>query len=209
MEEFDSHTEHAHEQAHEAAHESREKWITGVALTAALLAALAAITSMLSGHHEHDSMMLQITASDRWNEYQAKKIKTLMREEQIEILQNGDHETDPKVKTRIEKLHSKVKNADAEEEKLGEQAKAFEASARFHDRTHVFLASAVTLFQVAIAVSAISALTRRRQYWLVGIALGTIALGFLGAGLLVSAGVIGHRPEEPKEQSRAVAPLIM
>ena len=63
MEEFDSHTEHAQEQAHEAAHESRERWITGVALTAAILAALAAVTSLLSGHHEHESMNEQLKAN--------------------------------------------------------------------------------------------------------------------------------------------------
>src|SRR3989442_265063 len=111
MEEFDSHTEHAHEQAHEAAHESREKWITGVALTAAILAALAAITSLLSGHHEHESMMLQMKTSDTWSEYQAKKIKTLLREDQIENIKNTGDLSDAVVKKKLHGLEEKVHDA--------------------------------------------------------------------------------------------------
>jgi hypothetical protein len=39
-------------------------------------------------------------------------------------------------------------------------------------------------FQVAIAVSAISALTRRRAFWFVGIGLGVAATAFFVAAFL-------------------------
>src|ERR1700712_5745257 len=102
MEEFDSHTEHASEQAHEAAHESREQWITGVALTAAILAAFAAINSMLSGHHEHEAMMEQMQATDEWSYYQAKGIKTIIRENHIEDLQNAGEKVPERLKQKVE-----------------------------------------------------------------------------------------------------------
>ena len=77
-----------------------------------------------------------------------------------------------------------------------------EASSRFHDRVHGSFGRSVTLFQVAIAVSAIAALARRRVFWLVGIALGAMALGFLVAGLLASYGVIGeHAPAHETPQA--------
>ncbi|HWE04522.1 MAG TPA: DUF4337 family protein [Tepidisphaeraceae bacterium] len=190
MEEFDSHTEHAHDQAHEAAHESRERWITGVALTAAILAALAAITSMLSGHHEHESMMEQMQASDRWSYYQAKGIKTIIRENHIEDLQNAGEKVS-------DRLRQKVDEARKEQREIKEQAEELELSSRFHDHLHIVFGGGVTLFQVAIAVAAISALTHRRLYWFVGIGMGALALGFLLAGVLVWRGVVGHHPPQP------------
>jgi hypothetical protein len=196
MEEFDSHTEHAHEQAHEAARESHEKWITGVALTAAILAALAAITSMISGHHEHDAMMLQMKATDQWSQYQAKKIKTLLRQEHVSNMELAGEKVP-------DALRKKIATAEEDERDIAKEAGGIEMSAEFHDHLHMIFAYGVTLFQVAIAVAAISALTRRRTFWLVGIALGLCALGFLTAGLLVGNGVLGNRPPEPQEHAAA------
>jgi hypothetical protein len=41
------------------------------------------------------------------------------------------------------------------------------------------------MFQVAIGVAAISVLTRRRRFWIVGMAFGLIGLIFLIQGLLL------------------------
>jgi len=57
--------EKAHEDLHEKAEHSREPWIGRVALTAALLAGIAAIASSLSGHHESEGILEQIKASLR------------------------------------------------------------------------------------------------------------------------------------------------
>jgi ferric-dicitrate binding protein FerR (iron transport regulator) len=197
MEEFDSHTEHAQDQAHEAAHESRERWITGVALTAAILAALAAITSMLSGHHEHESMMKQMEAADKWNYYQAKGIKAILRENHIEDLEAAGEKVPDGQRKKLEKYRK-------EQGEIKAEAEALETSSHFHDDLHMVFGGGVTLFQVAIAVAAISALTRRKRDWFVGLGLGALALGFLVAGILVWRGVVGHRPP-PSPENPAVA----
>ncbi|HZL37540.1 MAG TPA: DUF4337 family protein [Tepidisphaeraceae bacterium] len=189
MEEFDSHAEHAHEQAHEAAHEARERWVTGVALTAAILAALAAITSLLSGHHEHEAMLEQVQAADQWSYYQAKSIKTLLREQRVEDLADGG-QTVPTT------LRKKVIDARRQQETTRRLANQTQDSSKFHDHLHMIFAGGVTLFQVAIAVAAISALTRRRMFWFVGIGLGVIALVFLLYGLAA-----WHHGEEPAAEA--------
>ena len=74
MEEIEP-VEHAEEQVHEEASESRERWVLGVALTAALMAGIAAIAASLSGHHESEAVLDTIKASDQWSYYQAKGIK--------------------------------------------------------------------------------------------------------------------------------------
>lgn len=193
MEEFDSHTEHAQEQAHEAAHHAGG-WITGVALTAALLAALAAVSSLISSHHEHEAMIEQIRASDKWSEYQAKRIKSLIREERIENLESSlgradSAGADKHAPAQIAALKKKLDASKPDQATVMNEATELESSSRFHDSLHVFFGSSVTLLQVAIAVAAIAALTRKRAYWFVGMALGAIALGFFTAGTLKWAGV--------------------
>jgi len=68
------------------AHGSSEKWVLGVALTAAFLAVLAAITSLIAEHHADEAMILQIQSSDQWNYYQAKGIKANLLDTKTEIL---------------------------------------------------------------------------------------------------------------------------
>src|SRR3954464_550398 len=72
-------TEHAQEHIqHEAAHGSHgggAKWITVAALTAAFLAAFAAVSSTAATSHLTESTLSRIQANDKWNEYQSKSIK--------------------------------------------------------------------------------------------------------------------------------------
>jgi hypothetical protein len=147
-----------------------------VALTAAMLAAFAAVSSLLSGHHEHEAMMEQISRSDQWNYYQAKGIKAAILEERIENQQLGGQAASP---AQLQKLQEYRQ----QQSQIAAAAKELDDAARFHDHLHLVFAAAVTLFQVAIAVAAIAALARRRAFWFVGIALGLVALGFLIRGL--------------------------
>ena len=48
------------------------------ALTTALLAVMAAVSSLMSTHESDRAMQLKIEGSDRWAYYQAKSIKELV-----------------------------------------------------------------------------------------------------------------------------------
>ena len=58
--------------------------------------------------------------------------------------------------------------------------KEVEAKSNFH--RHEVFARGVTMFQVAIAIAAISALTKRRRYWIGSMILGSIGCVFLVLG---------------------------
>src|SRR5882724_4869295 len=94
MSEIEDATEHLHEkiheEAHEAAHSQRDKWILTVALFTALVSVLAALTGLLSGHHENESLIAQIRASDQWNFYQAKGIKSEIVSATIKVSPTGE-----------------------------------------------------------------------------------------------------------------------
>src|SRR5438874_2511746 len=62
---------------------------------------------------------------------------------------------------------------------LQKAAEAFQKQAKHHLHLHHALSRSVTMFQIAIAIGAISALTRRRKFWVVSLAFGSVGLFFL------------------------------
>ena len=71
-----------------------------------------------------------------------------------------------------------------EEEAVKNTAEDDEKQSAAHLERHVTLASAVTFLQVAIAVSAISIITRRRFLWYGAIAVAVIGVYFFIMGLV-------------------------
>jgi hypothetical protein len=171
MEEIEVPTEHLHEHMEHHAEESGERWVMGVALSSALLAAFAAVTALLAGFHANEAMIQRIKASDQWSYYQAKGIKSAVIRSKIETLKALKHPVG-------EDDQKKVEQYKEDQEKISENAKKFEEDSEDHLKRHETLAHAVTLFQVAIAVGAISALTRRKIFWFVSMAFGSIGLVF-------------------------------
>src|SRR2546423_5055951 len=85
MEEAEVPLENLHEEIHHRAEHGGPPWISGVALSTAILAVLAAITGLLSGKHANEAMMDQIRASDQWSYYQAKSIKASVLDAKIAL----------------------------------------------------------------------------------------------------------------------------
>lgn len=176
MEEMKDPTEAIREELHKKAEESREGWIMGVALLAALLAALAAISSLLAGHHANDAMLEQIQASDQWNYYQAKGIKAGVLTTRIDLMEAMGRPVDPKDRAKVDEYAK-------EQVEIRKVAEEKQAGSKINLHRHVVYSRAVTLFEVAIAVAAISVLTRRKSFWLVSIGFGAIGAVFLILGL--------------------------
>jgi hypothetical protein len=167
--------EHAHEEMAHHAHESGDPWIMGVALTAALLAVLAAITALLGEEYADEAMHAEIKSSDQWSFYQAKSIKSAIVANRIatfEALQRP-------VSDAVRAQH---KRYEREQDEIKEKARELEAESQADLVHHAWLGRGVTMFQIAIAISAISVLTRRKVFWYVAIAFGAAGLVLLVIG---------------------------
>jgi hypothetical protein len=157
--------------------------LRGIALTTAVLAALAAIASLQAGATVNEALVLkteaarlQAEASDQWAFYQAKGIKAAVANASAEqwralgkpapaaLTEHADKEARDQQDIR--------KAAEAKEHER--DAKSSEAD-ELLERHHKF-ANAVALFQVAIALGAVAALTRLRSVWIGSIVLGLIGL---------------------------------
>jgi hypothetical protein len=177
MEEAEVPLEQAQEDIHHHATHAKTRWTLGVALSSALLAGLAAICSLLAGHHANEAMIGQIKSSDEWNYYQAKGIKAAVLSAKIELLEAAG-------KAVSQSDEAKAAGYESEQKDISEKAKELEKSSEAHLHTHVIFARGVTLFQVAIAVAAISVLTNRRRFWLLSLGFGAVRVFFLLQGLL-------------------------
>jgi len=152
-------------------------WFGWVALSSALLAVIAAVAALLAGHHANEALLEQIQSSDRWSYYQAKGIKAAVLSSKMQLLQ----ELGKKIPDEDREKQSQYKD---DQEEISKEAKEKEEVSRHHMLTHSSFATAVTFFQVAIAVSAISVLVRRRRFWLVSLVFGAFGLGYFILGFM-------------------------
>ena len=164
--------ENTQEHINERARESEERWVMGVALSTAILAAIAAIASLLAGQHINEGLISQIRASDNWSYYQAKGIKAGVLEAKMDLLKAQGKEPAAADAAKAAQYAS-------EQEDISKKAHDLERESDEHIERHEKLASAVTLFQIGIAVSAIAVLTKKRLFWFVGLAFGCGGLAFL------------------------------
>lgn len=157
MEEMEVPLEHLHEtimeKTEEALKGNESNWFMYLAVSTALVAVFAAIAGLMAGHHSNEALIEQIKASDQWAYYQAKGIKAEIKS----ILANGINNDAAIEKYKKEQAEIKV------------QAESHEKLSESHLERHVLLAKAVTLFQIAIAISAISILTRKKILWYLGL----------------------------------------
>jgi hypothetical protein len=196
-EEYEDVTEKArelvHEQHAEAGHaELRPRWLEFLAVSTALFAVLAAVASLLAGDSANEALyksnlatLSQAKASDTWSEFQADSLKKYLQTTYAETLMLlGAPPEQIKAARQEAKRRQSLQNGLKEEAQRqdGETKALLEESRQLLERHRVF-ALGVTLFQVAIGLSAIAALLRLRWVWWVSLLAGGLALVQLLRGL--------------------------
>lgn len=181
MDEIENFSEKIHEQSNEHAHhilsEGKEKWVLYVALTTAIIAVLAAITGLLAGDHADEAMLTQIKSSDSWAFYQSKSIKSDIIASSAKVLLAMG-------KKPSAQDSAKIKSNKNDQVKIMADAKDFKKESDEHVAKHKILARGVTLFQVAIAIGAISIITKRKTLWVASMGFAAIGIFFLMQGTL-------------------------
>ncbi len=201
LEHLHEHVAEAHEEAHHEAQESEDAekkehagWLRFVAVLTAILAVVAAVGSLRGGLLVNEALLsknkeisLRTQATDQWNYYQAKSIKGVVYATTSQLLPPGSPQL---AKSRAEgaKLTQQQEGIRANAEGLEKKAEEHEKDSDKDMEAHHIFAFSVALCQIAIALSAIAALTRSRRVWVFSLAAGlagTAALlaGFFGLNL--------------------------
>jgi hypothetical protein len=151
----------------------------------AVLAVVLAATTLL-GHRAHtEELLMQSKATDQWAYFQGKNIRVHTIEIFLDILsvtsvkdpaQVGDLKE--KYERNLDRYREELKEIEAEAHGMeGEGAMAQRRANRF-DLGEVCL-------DAAIVIASLTLLTRRREFWMLGIVIGITGLGIALSGLFV------------------------
>lgn len=174
-------------------------WTKYIGLTTAILAVFAAVAALQSGSLVNEAMIAQLRASDKWNEYQAARQKShLYTVVTNSIVDTGSDALPPNRASshgrwapkspaaRAKDYETQVSKEEDKAKSLADEAKKFEAESEHRMHAHHSFAGSVAFIQVAIALGAISALTKLRLVWIMSIVVGAIGVCLCVAGLATS-----------------------
>lgn len=152
----------------ENAERGLESAMRPVAFTMSLLAVLVAVTTVL-GHRTHTEAVLQQNrATDQWNEYQAKKIRSEITKHADDILSVATvADKDKAAKTLKDDSDHQAKWKDElpEEQKKAEELEDDVRKAEAH-ASRFDLSEA--LLEIGLVITSVTLLTRSRVYWYLG-----------------------------------------
>ena len=177
---FHVHGPHDHEVEHVAQH-GGDAFTSRLAVLTAVLSTVGAIFGYMGGHsqnaallYKNEAAIQKTSASNQWNYYQAKSNKQNLAELSV-TLTTG--EAQEKFKQNVERYKKEKEEIKADADKLEDAAKAADKLSEAEMHVHERWALATTLLQIAIALSAITLLTRKR--WLLVGVYGSTAIGLV------------------------------
>jgi hypothetical protein len=175
------------------AEENKESWLNYLALTTVIFAVCATLSTYKGGSFSTRSVMSQTQAANQWAYYQAKSIKGYLYEIQKEMLELEIQEqtgvsADPILeshKQRIDAYEKKLGKYDVDKSEIQKEAFRFEAvrdDAQTHAQT---FGIAIIFLQIAILLSSVAALLKKRPVWYLGMIAGTTGIIYFTNGFLL------------------------
>jgi hypothetical protein len=156
--------------------DQKEQWQGRVALSTAIMAVLAALTTLYMGKYSSRAIMAQGQESDQWAYYQAKSIKEhafeisrTQLELQMAAQQGLSNAASGSYRTAIARYENEIKRYESERKEI--KAKAEQIAKRklkSQDMGGNF-AYALIFLQIALMLSSISSLTKRKYLWYIAL----------------------------------------
>lgn len=163
------------EKKEEKKQDNSTSWL---ALSTALMAVLAAITTMYMGKYSTRGVLMQGQETDQWAFYQAKSIKAhayVMGQDELElaILRDGNRMS-PKVldeyKKTVAKYDENIQRYEKEKTEIKDKADRIAKDKIIAQQRGGNFGYALLFLQIAIMLSSISAITKKRGLWYFGLA---------------------------------------
>ena len=175
-----------HHHGHEGGARRPAREMTFSAITAAVLAVMAAMASLLSGHAVNQAILQQTKATDQWAYYQAKSTKQQIYEvggKLIEALAPVAAAGDARG-THLRQFQEERDRYDREKEDIKKEAEHLEAESRHEFHKHHQFALGIACFQVGIVLASVSILVRLRAIYYLSLLAGLAGLAWVMIGLV-------------------------
>ncbi|MGC2195777.1 MAG: DUF4337 domain-containing protein [Terriglobales bacterium] len=178
-------SEELHELQEHAEHAKHDPSLAPVSVTMAILAVLVAIVSLLGHRAATEAVLNQAKASDQWGYYQAKNIRG--HEDRLfanltAVVPSSNAEALAKIREEYlqeaERYKDDQKEIEGEARKLEQEVALEQRRANRYDLGEVFL-------EIALVITSITLLSRRRVFWQLGLLMGAVGLGLAATGFLV------------------------
>jgi hypothetical protein len=184
--EFHVHGPHDHEVEHAAL--SGDPFSARIAVMTAIFATIGALFGYMVGATQNDALLFtndsairKTEASDQWNFYQAKSSKQNLAELGGVLAGNADA---ARFKTEAERYSREKQEIMAKAQALEQRSTELEAKSEASMHVHHRWAQGMTLIQIAIALAAITLLTRSRWLQYVSYGAAAVSVGIGGLALL-------------------------
>jgi len=168
----------------------QEKWMKGVAVTTTCLAVMTAIAAARGTACVSKTQLLTAVESSKWAYYQAKSIKLNLSEVQKNLLEAqsavlADTQQKAVYDVKVAAAAQEISRYDAEKEQIRKEAEETAATNRLLATKGNFFSASVVFFQIAIMLSSVAALLKKKYMWIIGLVFGTVAAVLLGYGLFL------------------------
>jgi len=154
----------------------KEKWQGWLALSTAIMAVLAALTTLYMGKYSSRAIMAQGLESNQWAYFQAKSIKQHtfeMSKRALELQFRSQKGLPDDVATDyrkiIDKYGEEIKRYDGDKSEIKSKAEEIEKRKLKAQEMGGNFAYALIFLQIAIMLSSISSLTKRHYLWYIGL----------------------------------------
>jgi hypothetical protein len=166
------------------AEEKKEVWLNYLALSTIILAVCATMATFKGGGFSTRAVLSQTQASDQWAFFQSKSIKGYlyeMQKDQAEMQvksQGGALSPDlaQAYRLKIDGYAAKIAKYEAEKSEIQLDAKRLEAVRDDAQRHGQAFGVAVIFLQIAILLSSIAALLKKKYVWVLGVLIGAYGI---------------------------------
>ena len=173
-------------EAHEAPGSHEDGRLTlPVAVTLSILAVLVAIATLLGHRTSTEEIILQTKATDQWALFQAKNIRLHEMQGFADLLGTLSPVDKEKTEALREKYLKETGRYEQEKDEVSEQAKELEKERESSSRRADRYEAGEVLLEIALIICSLALLTKKRIFWLSGIALGLIGLVTTLSGFLI------------------------
>lgn len=166
------------------AEEKKETWLTYLAMTTIILAVAATLSTFRGQGSSTKSVLNSIGASNQWSYFQSKKIRGYMFEMQKELLETELKLKGPKASPEeraelqkvIDSFSNKIQKWDADRDEIEQKARQHENNRDQFILHGQAFGYAVIFLQMAILLSSIAALMKKKSIWVAGLVVGAAGM---------------------------------
>lgn len=168
-----------------AEHGRENPSLAPISVTMAILAVCVAVVSLL-GHRSHtEEILMQNRATDQWAYFQAKNIRRHNYEMSLDLLaliEFKDKEQAAKIR---EKYQQEAERYAKEQDEIEKEAKGLEGESAHAERKADRFDLGEVFLEIALVISSLALLSRKRAYWFLGIISGVSGLVIAVTGMLM------------------------